>query len=208
MKRSVAILSSALVAATASIALRDAPAQPNTQVAAGDLRPASDFAGIADRNARAIALMQEAGKVLQHPRCVNCHPAGDTPHQTDQRRPHQPLVVRGADGHGVPTLQCNTCHGPANFDPAHVPGHPEWHLAPLAMAWEGRSLGQICEQIKDRARNGDRDMAALLHHLGEDTLVGWAWAPGVGRTPAPGTQARFGEIMRAWADAGAACPAS
>jgi hypothetical protein len=208
MKRSVAILSSALVAATASIALRDAPAQPNTQVAAGDLRPASDFAGIADRNARAIALMQEAGKVLQHPRCVNCHPAGDTPHQTDQRRPHQPLVVRGADGHGVPTLQCNTCHGPANFDPAHVPGHPEWHLAPLAMAWEGRSLGQICEQIKDRARNGDRDMAALVHHLGEDTLVGWAWAPGVGRTPAPGTQARFGEIMRAWADAGAACPAS
>jgi hypothetical protein len=208
MKRSVAILSSALVAATVSIALRDAPAQSNTQVAAGDLRPASDFAGIADRNARAIALMQEAGKVLQHPRCVNCHPAGDTPHQTDQRRPHQPLVVRGADGHGVPTLQCNTCHGPANFDPAHVPGHPEWHLAPLAMAWEGRSLGQICEQIKDRARNGDRDMAALLHHLGEDTLVGWAWAPGVGRTPAPGTQARFGEIMRAWADAGAACPAS
>jgi hypothetical protein len=208
MNKSVAIFSAALLAATLSIAQQDAPAQPASQAAAGDLRPASDFAGIADRNARAIALMQEAGKVLQHPRCVNCHPAGDGPHQTDQRRPHQPLVVRGADGHGAPTLPCNTCHGPANFDPAHVPGHPEWHLAPLAMAWEGRSLGQICEQIKDRARNGDRDMAALLHHLGEDTLVGWAWTPGVGRAPAPGTQARFGEIMRAWADAGAACPAS
>ena len=209
MTKGVAIFSAALLAATLSIALQDdAPAQPNTQVAAGDLRPASDFASIADRNARAIALFQEAGKVLQHPRCVNCHPAGDTPRQTDQRRPHQPLVVRGADGHGAPTLACKTCHGPANFDPAHVPGHPEWHLAPLAMAWEGRSLGQICEQIKDRARNGDRDMAALLHHLGEDTLVGWAWRPGFGRTPAPGTQTRFGEIMRAWADAGAACPAS
>ena len=205
MNRGVAIFCVALLAATVSIALQDAPAQP--QLAAGDLRPAADFAGIADRNARSIALFQEAGKVLQHPRCVNCHPAGDTPRQTDQRRPHQPLVVRGADGHGAPTLACNTCHGPANFDPAHVPGHPEWHLAPLAMAWEGRSLGQICEQIKDRARNGDRDMAALLHHLGEDTLVGWAWTPGFGRTPAPGTQARFGEIMRAWADAGAACPA-
>jgi hypothetical protein len=165
------------------------------------------FAGIGDTTARSIALFTELGKVLTHPRCVNCHPAGDSPRQTDQRRPHQPLVVRGADGHGAPTLACNTCHGPANFDPAHVPGHPEWHLAPLAMAWEGRSLGQICEQIKDRARNGDRDMAALLHHLGEDTLVGWAWTPGFGRTPAPGTQARFGEIMRAWADAGAACPA-
>ncbi len=208
MNKSVAIFSAALLAATVLVAQQDAPAQPNSQAAAGDLRPAVDFAGIADRNARSIALFQEAGKVLQHPRCVNCHPAGDSPHQTDQRLPHQPLVVRGADGHGAPTLSCNTCHGPANFDPAHVPGHPEWHLAPLAMAWEGRSLGQICEQIKDRARNGDRDMAGLLHHLGEDTLVGWAWTPGYGRSPAPGTQARFGEIMRAWADAGAACPAS
>jgi hypothetical protein len=204
MNKGVAIFSAALVAATLSIARQDAQAQ----TAAGDLRPAADFAGIADRNARAIALIQEAGKVLQHPRCVNCHPAGDSPRQTDQRRAHQPLVGRGAAGHGAPTLACNTCHGPANFDPAHVPGHPEWHLAPLAMAWEGRSLGQVCEQIKDRARNGDRDMAALLHHLSEDTLVGWAWTPGFGRTPAPGTQARFGEIMQAWADAGAACPAS
>jgi hypothetical protein len=204
------VLSAALLAATLSIvllALERATAQQNPQVAAGDLRPASAFASIADRQARAIALFEEAGKVLQHPRCVNCHPAGDSPRQTDRARPHEPLVVRGADGHGAPALACNTCHGAANFDPAHVPGHPEWHLAPLAMAWEGRSLGQICEQIKDRARNGDRDMAALLHHFGEDTLVGWAWTPGMGRTPAPGTQARFGEIMRAWADAGAACPA-
>jgi hypothetical protein len=202
------ILSAALLAATLSIvplALERATAQQSPQAA--DLRPTSEFAGIADRQARAIALFQEAGKVLQHPRCVNCHPAGDSPRQTDRARPHEPLVVRGADGHGAPTLPCNTCHGSVNFDPAHVPGHPEWHLAPLAMAWEGRSLGQICEQIKDRARNGDRDMAALLHHLGEDTLVGWAWTPGYGRTPAPGTQARFGDIMRAWADAGAACPA-
>jgi len=194
------------MAVAASLHAGRALAQPFPQ-GTGDLRPASDFAGLADPRARAVALFAEAGKVLQHPRCVNCHPAGDTPHQTDRMRLHRPLVVRGADGHGAPTLQCITCHGGANFDPAHVPGHPEWHLAPLSMAWEGRSLGQICEQIKDRARNGSRDMAALLHHLGEDTLIGWAWSPGAGRTPAPGTQARFGEIMRAWADAGAACPA-
>ena len=79
---------------------------------------------------------------------------------------------------------------------------------PLAMAWEGRSLGQICEQIKDRARNGDQaTWRRCCITSAEDTLVGWAWTPGTGRTPAPGTQARFGEIMRAWADAGAACPA-
>ena len=46
------------------------------------------------------------------------------------------------------------------------------------MGWQGRSLPQICEQIKDRARNGGRDMAALVQHMAEDSLVGWAWSPG------------------------------
>ena len=50
-------------------------------------------------------------------------------------------------------------------------------------------------------------MEAILHHMAQDSLVGWGWAPGRGRTPAPGTQAHFGAMMRAWADAGAACPA-
>ncbi len=188
-------------------ATRAQPA-PGSPLAASnsELRPASSFAAIADQRARSLALFEEAGKVLQHPRCVNCHPAGERPTQTDRMRPHQPLVVRGADGHGAPALPCSTCHGAANYDPAHVPGHPQWHLAPAAMAWEGRSLGQICEQIKDPARNGGTDMAALLHHLAEDSLVGWAWKPGVGRAPAPGTQTVFGELIRAWAEAGAHCP--
>jgi hypothetical protein len=173
---------------------------------ATELRPASAFAGIADPHARAVALFAEAGKVLTHARCVNCHPASDRPLQTDRMQPHQPLVVRGANGHGAPAMACGTCHGPANFDPARVPGHPEWHLAPASMAWEGRTLGQICEQIKDPARNGGKDMAALVHHMAEDSLVGWAWSPGPGRTPAPGTQVAFGELIRAWAGAGAHCP--
>jgi hypothetical protein len=196
-----------LAGAALPISVRVAAQGASPTATANDLRPASDFAAITDARARALALFAEAGRVLMHPRCVNCHPAGDSPHQTDRMRLHQPLVVRGADGHGAPTLPCNTCHGPRNFEPAHVPGHPEWHLAPTSMAWEGRSLGQICEQIKDRARNGDRDMAGLIHHLGEDTLVGWAWSPGASRTPVPGTQAAFGQLMRAWADAGAYCPA-
>jgi hypothetical protein len=201
--------SAATAALLAGIAIVTWPGpRPAAQQAASpmELRPAAAFAGIADERARSLSLFAEAGKVLQHPRCVNCHPAGDSPHQTDHPHLHQPMVVRGSDGHGAPTLQCNTCHGPANFDPAHVPGHPEWHLAPLSMAWEGRSLGQVCEQIKDRARNGGRDLAAILHHVSDDSLVGWAWAPGTGRTPAPGTQAEFGRIMRAWVDSGAQCP--
>ena len=52
----------------------------------------------------------------------------------------------------------------------------------------------------------DRDMAALLHHLGEDTLVGWAWSPGFGRVAAPGTQQELGALLDAWIKTGAVCP--
>jgi len=74
------------------------------------------------------------------------------------------------------------------------------------MAWQGKSLGQICEQIKDTKRNGGKDMAALIHHMAEDSLVGWGWKPGGNRKPAPGTQAEFGALIKAWADTGAVCP--
>jgi hypothetical protein len=173
---------------------------------ADELRPVSDFAAITDSHERAVGLFQEAGKVITHPRCMNCHPASDRPTQTDNMRPHEPWVVRGVDGHGAPGLKCSTCHHAANFDPARVPGHPMWHLAPIEMAWQGKTLGEICEQIKDSARNGNKDMAALVHHMAEDSLVGWGWSPGSGRTPAPGTQSAFGELIKAWAEAGAHCP--
>ena len=68
---------------------------PSRPAPATELRPASSFAGIANPQQRSVALFEEAGKVLQHPRCMNCHPATDRPSQTDQMRPHQPLVVRG-----------------------------------------------------------------------------------------------------------------
>jgi hypothetical protein len=172
----------------------------------GGLRPATAFDGIADARARSVALFTEAGKVLTHARCVNCHPAGDRPLQGESRQPHQPLVVRGRDGHGAPGMWCATCHGHANFDPGHVPGHAQWHLAPIEMAWQDKSLGEICTQVKDPARNGGKSMDELVHHMAEDSLVGWAWAPQAGRQPAPGTQKLFGDLIRAWAATGAACP--
>ena len=43
--------------------------------------------------------------------------------------------------------------------------------------------------------------------IGKDTLVGWAWKPGFGRAPAPGTQAQAGALVEAWVKTGAACPA-
>jgi hypothetical protein len=42
--------------------------------------------------------------------------------------------------------------------------------------------------------------------MAEDHLVGWAWNPGDGRKPAPGTQAQFGALVQAWIDTGAKCP--
>jgi hypothetical protein len=164
------------------------------------------FDAIADTATRSPALFSELGKVLTHPRCVNCHPAGDHPRQGEQGRPHQPPVARGADGHGLPAMRCSICHQQANFDPGRVPGHPEWHLAPREMAWEGKTLGEICAQIKDPARNGGRSLEQLVHHIGTDTLVGWAWAPGFGRQPAPGTQKQAGALVEAWVKTGAACP--
>jgi hypothetical protein len=164
------------------------------------------FAAIGDTAARSAALFTELGKVLTHPRCVNCHPAGDRPRQTDVSRLHQPPVERGADGYGLPAMRCPICHQQSNFEPGRVPGNPIWHLAPREMAWEGKTLAEICAQIKDPARNGNRSLEALVEHIGTDHLVGWAWAPGFGRQPAPGTQKQAGALVEAWVKTGAACP--
>lgn len=203
MKGHLVSLATAAVVLVAGAVVTWGRPDPQTQ-----LKPASEFAGIANKSERAVALFTEAGKVIQHPRCVNCHPAGDRPAQGDEGHPHQPLVVRGSDGLGAPAMRCTTCHGPSNFDPGGVPGNPKWHLAPLEMAWVGKSLAEICVQIKDTGRNGGMSMDDLVHHMAEDELVGWAWNPGRGRTPAPGTQKLFGELIRAWADSGGTCPRS
>lgn len=200
------LLIAAAVLGLGSIALH-ASTPPATPTTSGALQPASAFDGIKGRKARSVALFEEVGKVIQHPRCLNCHPRTDSPTQTDAMIPHSPWVVRGKDGHGAPALACATCHHDANFDPGHVPGAPHWGLAPREMAWQGVPLGDICRQIKDKRRNGGKSMKQLIHHMGEDKLVGWAWRPGVGREPAPGTQAEFGALFKSWVDSGAHCPA-
>jgi hypothetical protein len=177
-----------------------------SQTVSTNLAAPESFAGIADQHARSAAIFTELGKVLTHPRCMNCHPAGDRPRQGQggSRRLHQPPVARSADGHGLEAMRCSICHGNANFEPGRTPGHPEWHLAPREMGWEGKSLAEICEQLRDPARNGGRKPEDLIHHIGEDTLVGWAWHPGFGRSPVPGTQKQAGALVAAWVETGAA----
>jgi hypothetical protein len=172
------------------------------------LAPVSSFDNITDARRRSLALFNEAGKVIQHPRCLNCHPADDTPHQGEDMHVHTQPVQRGPSGAGVAPMRCSTCHGKANFDAAGIPGHPRWRLAPSEMAWIGQSLGAICEQIKDPKRNGGRTVEQIVDHMARDSLVGWAWHPGSGREPAPGTQEEFGALIKAWEKMGAYCPKS
>jgi hypothetical protein len=171
---------------------------------------ANEFAHILDESERAAATFVEIGKVLRHPRCLNCHPSGPRPTQADDGRPHEPKVVRGPAGLGLPGMTCSTCHGPENAQIAEdwsMPGNPAWHLAPAEMGWQGKTLAEICEQVKDPARNGGKTLDEIVEHMAADELVGWGWEPGAGREPAPGTQAELGAHTRAWVDAGAGCPA-
>ena len=71
-------------------------------------------------------------------------------------QPHQPPVVRGAGRSrharacaARPAMGRKTSRSSARPTTSSIPGHPEWHVAPIEMAWEGKSLGEICEQIKD-----------------------------------------------------------
>lgn len=181
------------------------------QSATSGLRSADDFRAIADAKARSVALFEEAGKVIGHPRCVNCHPVTDRPLQGNNGHPHQPAIFATESGMGSPNMPCTACHGQTNFTlvgtrVGSMPGNPKWQLAPRGMAWQGKRLGEICQQIKDPARNGGKTLAALHEHMAHDELVGWGWNPGAGRDPAPGTQAIFGNLIKAWIDTGAECP--
>ena len=184
-----------------------APApRPQPQVDPSLLAAPAAFERIPERAQRSRALFAEMSKVLQHPRCVNCHTPDEAPRQGDAHELHDPPVVRGSGDRGVVGMQCQTCHQDHNLELARVPGAPGWHLAPVAMVWLDRTPHDICEQVKDRTRNGDRSLAEIQEHMAKDRLVGWAWAPGWGRTPAPGTQAQLGALATAWIDSGAECP--
>jgi hypothetical protein len=182
------------------------PAVASTPSVSGDLGDPAAFAGIRDPSDRSRALFLEASRVLLHPRCTNCHPDGDSPYQGTPPQLHDPPVTRGPDGLGVVGMQCNSCHQDKNLELARVPGAPNWHLAPREMAWVGKTAGGVCQQLKDRKRNGGRTLEQIVDHSAHDELVSWGWNPGWAREPAPGTQVRFGALLAEWLRTGAQCP--
>jgi hypothetical protein len=207
-KRSVFILSIACLGATA-LSVAFAEPQPGLAVHQ-NLKAPSEFESIGEPGERSRAIFAEIGKLLTHPRCMGCHPAGVHPLQGADHHEHMPPVWRSDDEHlGTHCAECHTdqnvtLHEAASYQ--SIPGHPRWGLAPLSMAWEGKTVGDICRQLKDTARNGGRDLAMLQEHVANDNLVAWGWNPGLGREPAPGSQKSAGDLVQAWIDTGAQCP--
>jgi len=191
-----AALACALWALAAPAATRPAAKHPAT--AAGKKR---------DDAAKAAFLA--AAPVFAHPRCVNCHAPGDAPRQGMNSHLHTQDVRRGVDGRGKYGMRCAACHLSHNLPGEHLPpGAPNWKLPSAAapLAWEGKAPGEICRMLKDPAQNGRHSPAEIVQRLQKNPLVKWGWDPGLGRTPAPGTQAEFTKNMAAWAAAGGACP--
>lgn len=167
------------------------------------------IAGHSDAGPDGARAFTDVARVLQSPRCKNCHPAGDRPLQGDAGRPHAMNISRASVDAGLP---CTTCHQVRNVDVLGLlrgpPGAPHWGLPPrdMPMVFEGLSVRALCEQLREPARNGGKSLAELTEHVAHDPLVLWGWKPGGRRTKPPLTHARFVAAFRTWVDSGAECP--
>jgi hypothetical protein len=188
-----------------------------------------------DANTPSAELFLRAYEVFSHPRCSGCHPRDDRPRWGTITRLHGMNVQRGEDrpagndllpegAIGRTGMNCSTCHQEENgVLPGSPPGAHGWRLAPARMGWAGLSAAELCRQFKALVlRDGHEDIDVLLGHIVKppkedlntkkkweiDPLVSWAWNPGPGRDPAPGTVEQFVLVLRWWKDGGASCPSN
>jgi hypothetical protein len=160
-------------------------------------------------DAGARAAFSAAAPVFFHPRCMNCHPSGDQPLQGDDSHPHTQNVQRGPLGNGKYGMKCSGCHQQENTPGPHTPpGAVIWRLPPpkMPMIFQGKTPGQLCEQLKDPARNGGKTLQQIVEHVTSDKLVGWGWNPGEGRSLPPMSRAEFARDISVWVQKGTACP--
>jgi mono/diheme cytochrome c family protein len=163
----------------------------------------------AETTARGRKAWGDVYKVLMSPRCMNCHPVGDRPLQTDESRPHAMNISRKSLDNG---LRCATCHRDKNADelgvPGGPPGAPHWGLPAkeMPLIFEGRSERELCLQMKRPGDNAYKSLDQLMHHVTEDPLVLWGWEPGGDRTKPPLSHEAFVEAFDAWVASGGACP--
>jgi hypothetical protein len=176
----------------------------------GSIRSAESLSP--DEYKEGVVAFATVQRVLQHPRCQNCHIPGDSPLQFDDGQEHTQGVLRGPDGKGAPGLPCAACHGeqnaPDRSGPHAPPGAPGWALPPpeTKMVTIGLSGAELCSMLKDPTSNGKRDFDALLHHISEDKLVLWGWNPGGARAPVNVPHKEFVQQFKLWASLGGPCP--
>lgn len=173
------------------------------------LAPALSAPSAGDKVAAGKAAFADVARVLQSPRCQNCHPTGDRPLQGDRGVPHAQNISRGSVTAGLP---CSTCHQERNSDVLGVvggpPGAPRWGLPPAEhpMVFQGKTPTALCEQLKNPAHNGGKSLAQLLDHVSHDPLVLWGWTPGGKRATPPLPHDKFVSAFTAWVASDGACP--
>ena len=148
--------------------------------------------------------------VFMHPRCMNCHPAGDAPLQGEDSHPHLQNVKRGPDGKGLYALKCKNCHQDTNLPGEGMPpGHPEWRLPPanMRMVFQGKTPVELARQLKDAKQNGGKTLEEILKHVSEDSLVRESgWSPADGKSKPALSHEEFAAKVREWIEKGAAIP--
>ena len=164
--------------------------------------------------AEGLAAWTRIYEVTSHPRCSNCHVGADNRPMWSgpsygRTRVHGMNINAGDSRIGAETIPCSTCHaqrGSVNDTP-HAPPQvrAEWQLAPVEAEWFGKSSDEICAQLRDPERNGDRSVLDLAQHLDHDVILHWAWAPGGGREPAPYSLQEHVNDVLTWGVAGFPC---
>lgn len=166
-----------------------------------------------------LAAWRRIHAVVSHPRCVNCHtgesnrPMWSGP-EFDKPQPHGMNIHAGESRIGAETLLCQACHVTSTRpnDTPHAPPHVgiEWQLAPVEFVWFDRSEREICSQLRNPNRNGGRTGGDLVEHIIHDAelkaFITWAFDPGGGREPAPGSLQEHLDDTVTWVAAGMPCP--
>ncbi len=153
-------------------------------------------------------------QVTSHPRCSNCHVGAENRPMWSglsygKTRRHGMNVNAGESRIGAESLPCSTCHATRESlnDMPHAPPQVamNWQLAPVEAEWFGKSSIDVCNQLRDPDRNGDRTYLDLATHLDHDLILHWAWNPGGGREPAPHSLQEHVNDVLAWGVAGMPC---
>ena len=153
-------------------------------------------------------------QVTSHPRCSNCHVgASNRPMWSGPTygttRAHGMNINAGESRIGAETVLCSTCHvyrENLNAKPHAAPQvAADWQLAPVEAEWFGKSSTQVCNQLRDPDRNGERTYLDLAQHWDHDVILHWAWTPGGGREPAPFSLQEHVNDILAWGVAGMPC---